>query len=64
MTVRLNYLTDYTAIQQESLTKFVFTHGHIVSNVILSRGSQLATADSCFKAVIMSFVLRADMPTP
>jgi len=28
------YLTDYTTIQQVSLNKFVFTHGHSVSNVI------------------------------
>jgi len=28
------YLTDYTTIQQVSLNKFVFMHGHSVSNVI------------------------------
>jgi len=28
------YLADYTAIQQVSRSKFVFTHDHGVSNVI------------------------------
>jgi len=31
-------LTDYIAIQQVSLDKFVFTHDHSVSNVMDSRG--------------------------